>query len=81
MAVRINTSTGSITCQGKDLGQVISDLEALEKEGKHYYCCGDPESGCVRIDQITTIQPTRRADGDGDEEGSTGGDQEQAARS
>ena len=46
------TGKACIRCAGTTSGDVVKELEKLEKNGSKYLCCGNQ---CVRIDQITTI--------------------------
>jgi hypothetical protein len=51
------------------MAATLDQLKAAEKEGQKYWCCVWPPSGCVRIDQVTTITPTRQLEDDDDDDG------------
>jgi hypothetical protein len=65
--VKICTVAGQcIRCAKTTSGDISTELERLESEGKKYFCCGNQ---CVRIDQIGTITEEVKLPPDDDDDG------------
>ena len=65
---KVCTTGGACIECDQSLADTIDQLQAAEKKDRKYWCCVWPPSGCVRIDQITTITPTRLDDEDDDDD-------------
>jgi hypothetical protein len=73
VAFKICTTGGACIKCGGSADNIVDQLEAAEKRGQKYWCCGSGgEMSCVRIDQITTITEARLPDDDDDDDDDDG---------